>query len=295
VYSRNEEYTMSRLLGRGLVLLAASTLLPGILHAKEEPKANGTVSGEPIVYKTIDGTELRLYVLKPADWKKSDTRPAIVFCHGGGWTGGTPSQFEEQAKYLAGRGMVCVHVQYRLLKGDAKALPIVCIQDAKSAMRWVRSHAAELGIDPNRIAAADGSAGGHLAAFVGIMDTFDDPKDDLTVWPRANALVLFNPVFERPGTEAQGFADAEHGLFASVHPVTRPLAVELTVGGHHRRAGRHRERERVLELQRIPGRVVLSFALIPAVVLPVLVAIVRHQPLDNPFVVRLSASHRQGQ
>lgn len=170
---------------------------PSILLAQEKPKAAPkTVSGEPVVYKSIDSQELRMFVVKPANWKKSDTRPAIVFFHGGGWVGGSPSQFEEQAKYLASRGMVCVHVQYRLLKGDATSLPIVCIQDAKSAMRWVRGHAADLGIDPNRIAAGGGSAGGHLAAFVGIMDTFDDPKDDTAVSSRANALVLFNPVFD---------------------------------------------------------------------------------------------------
>jgi acetyl esterase len=105
--------------------------------------------------------------------------------------------FAEQAKYLASRGMVCIQVEYRVIrKSVPDELPIVCIQDAKSAMRWVRSHALELGIDPNRIAASGGSAGGHLAAFVGIMDTFDDPKDDLAISPRANALVLFNPVFD---------------------------------------------------------------------------------------------------
>lgn len=161
----------------------------------QEPKAKRSVTGDPVVYKKVDGKELHLYVLKPKDWKPADSRPAIVFFHGGGWSGGSPAQFEEQAKYLAGRGMVCVHVQYRLL-ADKAALPVVCIQDAKSAMRWVRSHAKEFGIDPERIAASGGSAGGHLAAFVGIMDTFDDPSDDLKVSPRANALVLFNPVFD---------------------------------------------------------------------------------------------------
>ncbi len=71
--------------------------------------------GEAHVYKKVDDRELKLYVTKPADWKKGDSRPAIVFFHGGGWTGGSPGQFTEHSKYLVTRGMVCVQVQYRLL------------------------------------------------------------------------------------------------------------------------------------------------------------------------------------
>ena len=73
---------------------------------------------------------------------------------------------------------------------------MVCCNDAKSAIRYVRSHAAELGIDPRRIAAGGGSAGGHLAAFAGMVEGQDDPADDLTISPKADALVLFNPVFD---------------------------------------------------------------------------------------------------
>lgn len=156
--------------------------------------------GEPAVYKRVDGRELKLFIVKPAGWKAVDQRPAIVFFHGGGWVGGGPSQFQVQGEYLASRGMVCVQVEYRLLNKEDKAPPLICVRDAKSAMRWVRSHAKELGVDPNRIAAGGGSAGGHLAAFVGLVDGLDDPQDDQAVSPKANALVLFNPVFDNgPG------------------------------------------------------------------------------------------------
>ncbi len=79
---------------------------------------------------------------------------------------------------------------------------MVCCNDTKSAMRWVRSHAAELGIDPERIAASGGSAGGHLAAFASMVEGIDDPADDLKVSPRGNALVLFNPVLTTVRTMA---------------------------------------------------------------------------------------------
>jgi acetyl esterase/lipase len=101
--------------------------------------------------------------------------------------------------------MVTIQVEYRLLQRKSTESPLRCIRDAKSAMRWVRSHADELGIDPNRIAAAGGSAGGHLAACVGLIEGQDDPADDLTVSAGANALVLFNPVYNNgPGKSGWG-------------------------------------------------------------------------------------------
>ena len=99
----------------------------------------------------------------------------MVFYFGGGWVRGNPAQFERQSEHLASRGMVGIRVEYRVMpKGDSGP-PVICCQDAKSAMRWVRAHAAELGIDPERIAAAGGSAGGHLAAFVSLVEGLDDP------------------------------------------------------------------------------------------------------------------------
>ena len=161
--------------------------------------------GEPREYKQVAGRSLKLFVIKPPAWQASDQRPAVVFFHGGGWTGGTPSQFNDQGEYLATRGLVAIQVQYRLLAGKTSEPPTACVHDAKSAMRWVRAHAAELGIDPQRIASAGGSAGGHLAAFVGLVNGLDDPQDDRAVSPKPNAMILFNPVFDN-GPEGWGHA-----------------------------------------------------------------------------------------
>jgi acetyl esterase/lipase len=68
-----------------------------------------------------------------------------------------------------------------------------CVSDAKSAVRWVRSQAASLGIDPLRIAAGGGSAGGHLAASTGLVPGFEESSEDSAVSSVPNALVLFNP------------------------------------------------------------------------------------------------------
>lgn len=166
---QSARFMMAVLAAVGTNLLLAS----GPLQA-----AGNGPSGEEYTYKTVGKRALKLYVTRPAGWKASDSRPAIVFFHGGGWVGGAPGQFTEHAKYFASRGMVAVQVQYRLLDRKRADPPTTCVQDAKSAMRWVRSHAEKLGVDPNRIASAGGSAGGHLAAFVGMVDGMDDPQDD---------------------------------------------------------------------------------------------------------------------
>ena len=178
--------------------------------------------GEAHVYKKVDDRELKLYVTKPADWKKGDARPAIVFYHGGRWTGGSPGQFTEHSKYLVTRGMVCVQVQYRLLDRKKSEPPITCCRDAKSAMRWVRSRAVELGIDPGRIASGGGSAGGHLAAFVGTVEGTDDPADDKTVSAKSNAMCLFNPVFDNgPGAWGAKRVGDRFPEFSPFHNVTK--------------------------------------------------------------------------
>ena len=148
--------------------------------------------GEKHVYKKVGDAELSLFVYKPAGHKADAKVPAIVFFFGGGWSSGSPGQFERQCKYLAERGMVAVTVDYRV----TSRFPVHiedCIEDAKSAMRWVRGHAAELGVDPERIASGGGSAGGHLGACVSVIDDFDAKSDDLKVSAKPNAMVLFNP------------------------------------------------------------------------------------------------------
>ncbi len=172
----------------------ALLLVPGLLfaQARERPSLDGV---ESHVYKQVGDVELRLYAFKPTGWQATDKRPAIVFFFGGGWRSGTPTQFVPQAKYLASRGMVALCADYRVYTRH-QARVSDCVADARSALRWVRGHAAELGVDPDRIAAGGGSAGGHLAAAVATLDGFDDPQDDKTIVCRPNALALFNPAVD---------------------------------------------------------------------------------------------------
>ncbi len=185
------------------------------------PLARGTEE-ESVVYKNVAGRELKLFIDKPADWKASDRRPAIVFYFGGGWVGGSAKQFLPQSQHLAARGMVGIRVAYRTIpKGDAGP-PVVCCADAKSALRYVRAHAAELGIDPQRIAAGGGSAGGHLAAFTALVPGQDDPADDRAVSCQPNALVLFNPVCNNgPGQWGHERVRDRFKEFSPAHNITK--------------------------------------------------------------------------
>lgn len=184
------------------------------------------------VYKTVEGRDLKLYVQRPADWQAGDRRPAIVFFHGGGFVGGNPRQFENQAAHLARRGAVTFEVEYRLLPRGSRELPTRCIQDAKSAMRWVRRHAVELGVDPQRIASAGGSAGGHLAAFVGLVEGLDDAAEDRSVSAKANAMLLFNPVLDNgPGGWGHDRVGERYREFSPFHNVTSNAPPAIVMAG----------------------------------------------------------------
>ena len=146
-----------------------------------------------VVYKVIDSTELSLHIFFPQNHKATDKTPAIVFFHGGGWKGGGVAHFYNQSAYLASRGMVAISVQYRVEKPHGTT-PKECVKDGKSAMRWIKTHASEYGIDPNQILAGGGSAGGHVAAAMATLEGFNEEGEDTSVSCIPKALVLFNPV-----------------------------------------------------------------------------------------------------
>jgi acetyl esterase/lipase len=154
---------------------------------------------EGVVYKSVGDVNLRVHLFFPKDHLATDTRPAAVFYFGGGWNGGSVDQFKPHARYLASRGMVAAVADYRVKQRHGTS-PFACVADAKSAVRWLRSNATRLGIHPDRIAAGGGSAGGHVAATTGVVPGLEEKGEDQAVSTKANALLLFNPVFDNgPG------------------------------------------------------------------------------------------------
>lgn len=156
-----------------------------------------------VLYKQIDTTQLFLDIYYPEKVQTNNVKPTIIFFFGGGWNSGTIKQFEPHARYFSEKGLVCMLADYRVNKRQ-QTTPFESLKDAKSAMRYVRKNAKELGIDPNRIVASGGSAGGHLAAATALIKDFNDPGDDLSVSCIPNALILFNPVIDN-GPGGYGF------------------------------------------------------------------------------------------
>ena len=208
--------------------LPVATLLLAGLSAAALAQEPVVPAGAALTYKRAAGRELKLFVERPPDWKAADRRPAIVFFFGGGWSSGSPQQFEQHCRHLAARGLVAITADYRVATRQ-QAKPVQCVADARSAIRWVRANAARLGVDPGRIAAAGGSAGGHLAACTAFISGFDEPGEDQRVSAAPDALVLFNPALvlapmeglklegfgtraneERLGTKAENLSPAHH-------------------------------------------------------------------------------------
>ena len=173
---------------------------------------------EILPYKKTAKGDLTLHVFKPAG-PATPARPAIVFFFGGGWVQGSPLQFLEECAHFAERGFVAISADYRTATTHGTT-PFEAVADGKSAIRWVRQNAARLGIDPPRIVAAGGSAGGQIAAAAGTLKGFDEPGEDRTVSSRPDALALWYPVFDN-GPDGYGDAavKARYREFSPLHNV----------------------------------------------------------------------------
>lgn len=183
------------------------------------------------LYKETPTRDLYLYIYYPDNKKPEHSLPGIIFFFGGGWVGGNPSHFHNQCEYLSQRGMIAITADYRIESKDQTS-PVESIMDAKSAMRWLRKNAEKIGIQPNKITAGGGSAGGHLAASTAIIKSFDAPSDDLSFSAVPNALILFNPVidvsFRGYGAEKLGFDSIKA---SPIHHVTPNLPATLIFHG----------------------------------------------------------------
>ncbi len=120
-----------------------------------------------VVYSTLPKTpygrrDLHVDIFRPDDEK---IYPALLMIHGGGWNSGDKSLQVPMAQQIAKNGYVTIPVEYRLIP---EAVYPAGLHDVKTAIRWVRAHAAEYGIDPDRIAVSGCSAGAQLATLAGV-------------------------------------------------------------------------------------------------------------------------------
>ncbi len=173
------------------IFFAAVTLAAVQAPAQEAASPLTTSPTKSFTYKKTKQADLAIFVHYPPGWKDTDKRAAIVFFFGGGFQFGSVSQFEPQAAYFASRGMLAARADYRV-KSRHGVEPNACVEDAKSAIRWLRQNAARLGIDSNRIVASGSSSGGYLAACSACPE-LDAAGEDTSISSKPNATVLFFP------------------------------------------------------------------------------------------------------
>ncbi len=220
--ANNERSSLSRRRFVGTVALSGAALLSGVpvtTSAQQSQLSNEVTVHEGITYaereageqQTVGTLELDLY-LPDAD----NPAPLIVFIHGGGWTTGDQKETRGVERF-AERGYAVASIEYRLSYIPDDVTPIYGpsenvngprgkfpdqIVDVKAAIRWLRAHADEYNLDPDRVATWGSSAGGHLAVLAGTMGDIEEVEGDVydvtpSVYPeecgRVQAVVGWYP------------------------------------------------------------------------------------------------------
>lgn len=188
---------MHRLL---LPLLLAATTLSSLAAERVSGPA-----GKVYTYKEVDGVAREIEVYFPPGHDPSRQKvPGLIFFHGGGWGGGSRDAFKYQCHYFASRGLVAATVTYQLARKESKdsrkpgeSRKRTGVPDAKSAIRWYKQQADELGIDPDRIIAGGGSAGGHICLVATNNPGLNDPQDSKEIDASVAAYILFNPALSK--------------------------------------------------------------------------------------------------
>lgn len=177
-----------------LAALAATPLLPLTPASSAAVTVNAqgvTRRDADVVYGEADGEPLLLNVHRPA--AADVPRPAVILIHGGGWTQGYDDRngMEQPARDLAAAGYVAFNVAYRLMDGTPgyNVWPAQ-LDDVQLAVRWIRANADDYGVDPERIGSYGFSAGGQLAAMLGLRETRDAADPDLADYSSRVACVV---------------------------------------------------------------------------------------------------------
>jgi len=147
------------------------------------------------VYKEAGPYELEIHIFTPRDEMNSPLRPVALFVHGGSWSEGKPDWDFSTCEFFASRGWVGIAIEYRIADRH-NSLPFESLKDVKSAIRWVRQHAGDYNIDPDKILVTGKSAGAHLALAATLVDGWNEKSDDRSLSARPDALMLISGVYD---------------------------------------------------------------------------------------------------
>jgi acetyl esterase/lipase len=204
---------------------------PFIRIARSElPPSVRAVRNITYIQRGEHALQLDLYLpATPAGAAAAAKVPAIVLVHGGGWQSGVRENFAPMAIRMAEHGFAAATISYRL---SPEARYPAAIHDVKAALRWVRAHAGDYGIDPARIAVGGGSAGGQIASLVGVtggIDRFDPDKGVLNssgspVSSAAQAIVNIDGLSDFTSEAARKNED---------NPARQPSSAGVWFGGRY--------------------------------------------------------------
>jgi acetyl esterase len=183
------------------------------------------------IYTTVGDVQLPVYLWEPEPEKAPPYPKSVAaFFFSSGWDNGQITQFAPHCVYFASRGMITMAFDYRVTSRN-RGGPLEAIADARSAMRWIRLNAVELGVNPGKVVGVGGSGGAHAITAAAMLNGFDDPYESTDSSPVPNALVLFNPVLDtsKKGFGLTRFPDAdlakEANLLRAIRPGLPPMLI----------------------------------------------------------------------
>jgi acetyl esterase/lipase len=149
---------------RLLALASICMTVQAQAQPQPQPQTYGVTTQTGVPFVEHDGVKLAGDLYLP---KGRDKAPVVIAVHGGGWQIGNPKFYQHWGPHLAKNGYAVFAVSYRLSKPGAKTFP-GAVYDVKSAIQFVRANAAQLGVDPDRIALMGDSAGAHLVSLTAL-------------------------------------------------------------------------------------------------------------------------------
>ena len=198
------------------------------IASREVPASVRMVGGITYIQRGAHALQMDLYLPAEANAPLPAQLPAIVLVHGGGWQSGVRANFAPMAIRMAERGFAAATISYRL---SPEARYPAAIHDVKAALRWVRAHAGEYGIDPARIAVSGGSAGGQIASLAGVTNgigKFDPDGGPGAVSSEAQAIVNIDGLSDFTSEAARKDED---------NPAKQPTSAGLWFGGRYAELG----------------------------------------------------------
>ncbi len=222
---------------RHAALLAVVFTLTTEIQAQTSERISRTLPADvevtrDIIYASYGDRSLLLDLYQPAE-REAGLLPAIVVIRGGGWRSGDKEGFGPMAAALAERGLAAISIEYR---ASGEATFPAAVEDTKAAVRWLRANAARYRLDPDAIGAIGGSAGAHLAVYLGVTagdDTLEGVGGNQGLSSAVSAMVgLATPVAFRPPGDAGGPValflgapyDSDPGLWERASPITHVSA-----------------------------------------------------------------------